>query len=883
MARTGGVVNYNTFVKGLITEASPLTFPENATMREENFDLRRDGTRARRLGMEYEASYVQNSSTNKDTVNSSSIVSHEWFNAGNSQNENFLVVQVANILSIYSLDSAPISGKKRELEVDLNDFKVNKGTSDESSVISPSKFAIAVSALKGKLLIVSPAVEPFYISYDTVTGTFQVSKITVQSRDLYGIEDNTTSLDERPTAAVINPEHEYNLKNQGWSSDNITLTYTDLSFYPSNADLWHTAKQTSFDTTAGTLISDLGNYSPALLIKEGFGNTPAPRGKFIYNVFRRDYRTFSSTDSTSGFTITALSLASDNKTLYVTVSGSSGLLEGDEVKLSNIGVSVKFTERYHTESGSIRYNVIKTVALTPDQNTLSGSVFTVDSIVSSNKFTVKWPIDLGPERISGASKTLSSFDLTSAKAIVSSSILSGGGRELVEAYRFKAVSGYAGRAWYAGMDGGAFGSHIFFSQILDDDKKIGLCYQEADPTSEHISDLVDTDGGFIIIPEARNVQALVPMGQFLFVFSTNGVWRIFGNDGGNFSATGYSIEKVSDVGVNSRFSIVPVENEIYYWATGGIYKVVQAEVSGNYSSTNISQLSIQTLFFDIGSTVHRFIKGTYDSADKKILWMYDRSPDDVSTNYKYNSILTFDLILQAFYKTLMPLSVNDDKPFLCGSFQLPVVNLLQDPRNVVAGGNNIVAGASNVISTLSFPRDQVTQTKFLTASAFGTDYKFTFSEYNQVEFLDFKRYDGVGTDAAAFLITGSDTQGSQANKKQVHYLLMYFKRTEIVLSVDANGNVVSDNPSSCLVNILWDWATDINSIRAGSQFQAYRPSRYYIPIAPTDPYTYGEDTVVSKSKLRGRGRAFSLAIQSEPGKDLHVYGWSLLASGGTRI
>ena len=49
---------YLTFVKGLITEASALSFPENASIDEDNFVLNRDGSRQRRLGFDYEESAV---------------------------------------------------------------------------------------------------------------------------------------------------------------------------------------------------------------------------------------------------------------------------------------------------------------------------------------------------------------------------------------------------------------------------------------------------------------------------------------------------------------------------------------------------------------------------------------------------------------------------------------------------------------------------------------------------------------------------------------------------------------------------------------------------------------------------------------------------------
>src|SRR3546814_15800129 len=58
MPRNVAPIEQNTFVAGLITEASPLTFPQNASLDEENFILSRKGSRARRLGMDLEDGYV---------------------------------------------------------------------------------------------------------------------------------------------------------------------------------------------------------------------------------------------------------------------------------------------------------------------------------------------------------------------------------------------------------------------------------------------------------------------------------------------------------------------------------------------------------------------------------------------------------------------------------------------------------------------------------------------------------------------------------------------------------------------------------------------------------------------------------------------------------
>jgi hypothetical protein len=52
-----------TFVRGLITEATPLTFPENASVDESNCSLERTGLRARRKGIEFEAGFSLSSFT----------------------------------------------------------------------------------------------------------------------------------------------------------------------------------------------------------------------------------------------------------------------------------------------------------------------------------------------------------------------------------------------------------------------------------------------------------------------------------------------------------------------------------------------------------------------------------------------------------------------------------------------------------------------------------------------------------------------------------------------------------------------------------------------------------------------------------------------------
>ena len=106
------------------------------------------------------------------------------------------------------------------------------------------------------------------------------------------------------------------------------------------------------------------------------------------------------------------------------------------------------------------------------------------------------------------------------------------------------------------------------------------------------------------------------------------------------------------------------------------------------------------------------------------------------------------------------------------------------------------------------------------------------------------------------------------------YIYFHFLRTETGFVDDGNDlQVVGE--SSCLVQSQWDWSNSIASGKWGREFQAYRYKRAYMPSSEADGFDTGAATIVSKNKLRGRGRVLSLKISTEPGKDLQLLGWSM--------
>jgi len=99
MPAAKGSKTYFTFVKGIVTEASPLIFPENASIDEDNFVLNRDGSRQRRLGVDYEDDYVlKDSGSTYANLDTAAYGVTKWNNVNNDPTLQFGVIQIGTEL-----------------------------------------------------------------------------------------------------------------------------------------------------------------------------------------------------------------------------------------------------------------------------------------------------------------------------------------------------------------------------------------------------------------------------------------------------------------------------------------------------------------------------------------------------------------------------------------------------------------------------------------------------------------------------------------------------------------------------------------------------------------------------------------------------------------
>src|SRR5690606_29864464 len=216
---------------------------------------------------------------------------------------------------------------------------------------------------------------------------------------------------------------------------------------------------------------------------------------------------------------------------------------------------------------------------------------------------------------------------------------------------------FMGRVFYSGVDAEGYRSSVYFSQVIERDEQIGYCYQSNDPTSEHAFDLLANDGGVIKILDIGRIVDLKTFGKTLFVFAENGVWAISGTQTSPFSATDYTVSKVSSFGLFSPLSVVELGETPVWWNYEGIYALGKDQTGFESTVTKLSEATIQTFYDDIPIDSKRYAKGEFNDQANIVYWLYASEKKD--DPFDYDSALVFDVQTNAFYP--LSLSVSNHK------------------------------------------------------------------------------------------------------------------------------------------------------------------------------------------------------------------------------
>lgn len=209
MARKAGNVVENNFIRGLITEATGLNFPENACTETWNCVFEPKGTVRRRLGIDLEGD-----AQTLPFLVAGAIVEYLWEAVAQTGTRVFLVLQTGSAIAFYELsEGTSISPRIKSFAVDLNTY-----LSQPSTLFHELPCAFASG--NGRLFITHPNCDPIVVEYDEETDDITQEKITIQIRDFEGVDDD---LDPAEEPVTLSAEHHYNLMNQGWYPDTVPV------------------------------------------------------------------------------------------------------------------------------------------------------------------------------------------------------------------------------------------------------------------------------------------------------------------------------------------------------------------------------------------------------------------------------------------------------------------------------------------------------------------------------------------------------------------------------------------------------------------------------------------------------------------------------------
>ncbi|CAH9015128.1 hypothetical protein PODOV005v1_10032 [Vibrio phage PS32B.2] len=901
MSRTLQQLNYNSFTGGLITEASPLTFPDGASIEENNFELTKQGFRRRRLGLD---AVSPDTLLNNRITDPAEITTFLWDNNGIS-GQQFLAVGMRNEILIYDVtDSVP--GERLVYQTEISGQRKVSFTSHAGQlIIANGERDITILSSLGDNL-------------------FSERKENLMIRDRVGLPDYVRATETRPRVSLLNAER----ANYRPSSNELYLSYT----YPVDTGVDGEGGDDPIEVTPEQLITYTFSNKRELS-RETIDGVTTVRTGLTHNTRYSHFQgfpidSFVLTAKTGAVTEYSISVifkegfyrsAIGTPDLSYTVIFEKGGTEyiNNRLTLSEYNGFLNLTRPLKLQESNWnthphQYNLWNQgwgeSRMTPDNNT--GLIRPIDTF---HKQTHLLPANadninsaLYPNNQNDSNRTAERFHPEDLEANPQGSSVAPQGRYVIDALNrgesrgqvwgddlrekgedqraFRSrlsyerttggcttVAEYAGRVWYAGFSGDTAGStlkmsnKILYSQTGNDD--LTSCYQEADPTSISDAALVDTDGGWVGIDGIDEVIKLVPTDTSLVVFATNGVWVIAGVDGNSFTPTSSMVLKVTDKGPLNAENIIQVDSDLHFWAEDGLYQL-QSNGFATFNVNPMTKLTINSLILDLSEEDFRSMSGAYDERLDRLIWVIDGAVD-VSARREIIYHLAFQsFTINTFYK--------EDS----GSETKEVVGVVKTPQfissamnvSVVEGFDNIVEGPDNIVIETSERDGKPSRVAYLSLRNTNNNTYLFFSDLVRDDFADW------GTvDAPAHLLTGYVTGGDTSRQKQVPNLTVHCNRTETTATEEG-----VKNESSCLLRSQWEWTDDPYANKWGPTTQVYRLPRPQIR-GIDQPVAEGIQVVTTRNKLRGRGRTVSLMFSTEAGKDCQLLGWSMIVGASDNV
>lgn len=828
------------FIGGLNTELTQAEETPQYTSDELNCRILSDGSRSRRYGMGIEANGDFLYADENEIYSS-----YLWVNVANNALD-ILVSQVGTNL-VFRKAIKPFSEQPIFFTIALDEYII------DMIRFKASQMAYITGA--GYLFVVNKYMDSILLKYNPEDENIEVSKPSFKVRDFEGLDDG---LDVEETPANLTGEHQYNLENQGWSITNINKFHDEKGVYPSNNLVWYLGKNSSgsFDVTSLTNIY--------------FGNTPAPKGHFILDALTKD-RTKSSGIIADGksksFGYWRWNNVRKNKYDGLLNDNGIGPVFAAEVgnnpgKLQQLSIDILLSR----EKKDAPYNLggyNQPLRIVTDIYT-NGEWVRIDSRRLdatydgiSGKWTYQYRMTTPAEfRDMESSKFRYGFDINAERsgweviyAIQLNGISTVGEYKTFETsalpYRVCDVDFTAGHFFYL------LNNRLLFSQTVTENiKNFDKCYQDADPTSERISDIIDTDGGEIMFTDLGAGVGLAKCSLGLLVFGDRNVYGVVSGVAGNFVATSYTTQFVNGAGCVSNGSIVETEEGVFYWSPQGIFQISENTVTGiSLNSTNISVGTIQTFYQSIPLICKNYCRAVYDISNRVIYWYY---PSDSDNLLRLDSCLVLDLKHGSFHPYKLAEGGYVLAPFLMAQPEEIV------PEVLLYAGEDIVASEDNDVIATEYSSDYNEYSALCHLSKIGDQLAYT--QYNSRDFVDWRDYD-----FDAYMVSYPLIVTDMMSYKQTPIVQTTFIRTEEAKLAD--GNYIA--PTGCKYRTRWSWSIGDESNRWDMMQNCYHcPTNF-------DSFKY----ITSKIVVRGRGKAFQIELRNDQNKDMRIAGITTIIRG----
>lgn len=788
--------------RGLNTESNEISFPDGFTTDEQNYELLVDGSRRRRKALDVESGGA--AFTTNITIETNSVVSsYKWRGVGGDPTKNVFVHQIGHAL-FFSDDAETVSTTFWDGFIPMNAFLLDTTKTNAQLGAEPCQFTHG----RGYLFVSHPLCKPFYVEWDTTNTVYDAKNIKILIRDFDGIDDGVSNHIE-PTA--LSDDHKYNLRNRGWVQADIDAYQAGQARYPSKNHLWFRGYRRQTDV----IYSDLDGiqvFDHAKMAAEKVGASSAPQGSLFLDPTDTQY-------SGSGEGGTEIQISTwdfqtgsptAGGTLRITTASNHGRITTDIVTITGTAAHARTVSLFGLQA-RFWWDFDGSYAITKVSDTQFD--ITVGVVHPIWGAWLDQYAQLGQINGNVALPKSDGQSITQGPA---------------------AISFHQGRLFYAGIADSEWADTIFFSKIAQRPPSFGICYQENDPTNPELNALSSSDGGTIVIPNLGQVKRMLSTRTSLLVFSDQGVWEVGGGQRGVFTATGYSVRKITEDECSSPFSPLLIGNQALFTGPRGIFVVAPNEFTGLLESQNISDELIRTEWNDIAAADQVNVKTVYDDALKRVYFLHSNSGQTGSTDNvnQYANALILDIRVGAWYKYVFNVSAT-----------LAVLNAFSITDSDSSASNKKVKWILQSTNNINI------------------------GDLDQTDYVDF---DGAES-PLPYMVTGWDDLGDFQRRRQAPVITVFAKRTETGYTSTGNG-WDPDNESSNLMTAYWDWTDDSVSGKIGSQNETYRHVRGFVPSAADD--VDGYPVVVTRNKVRGRGRVLQLRFDGAATKDSHILGFS---------